>query len=179
VLSVQCGGGFLEVVGSARIAFSKRSWPYFLGVVIPWIVLQGQRCVTRLRVLAGHARSLSGYYRFLSDGKVRAELLSRALVELIVRTFRLSELLVVIDDTLCPKWGRQIFGTGRFFDHCSRPRPGFLWGHNWVVLAAVVDLGRIPIALPFFVRLYRSEESCRPGEFRTRHEFVLEGLQAL
>lgn len=179
MLSIRWEGEFLQVVWSARVAFSKRSWPYFLGAVIPWIVLQGQRCVSRLHAFANHARSLSGYYRFLSDGKVRADLLSRTLTALIVRTFGLTELLVVIDDTLCPKWGKRIFGTGRFFDHTSRPRPGFLWGHNWVVLAIVVDLGRIPIALPFFVRLYRSQESCRPEEFRTRHEMVLEGLKAL
>jgi hypothetical protein len=179
VLSIRWSGEFLEVVCTARVAFSKRSWPYFLGLVIPWLVLQGQRCVTRLHALANHARSLSGYYRFLSDGKVRAELLSRTLFELVLRTFRLSKLLVVVDDTLCPKWGKRIFGTGHFFDHTSRPRPGFLWGHNWVVLALVVDVGRIPVALPFFIRLYRPEKSCSSGEFRTRHQFVLEGLKAV
>jgi len=179
VLRIRWEGEFLEVVFSARAAFSRRSWPYFVAMVIPWLLLQGQRCVTRLHAFGGHARSLSGYYRFLSDGKVRAEVLSRTLVELIVRTFHLSKLLVVVDDTLCPKWGRRIFGTGTFFDHTSRPRPGFLWGHNWVVLALVVDVWNMPVALPFFVRLYRSETSCPPEEFRTRHDFLLEGLQAL
>ena len=179
VLRVRWEGEFLEVVFTARAAFSKRSWPYFLGVVIPWLLLQGQRCVTRLHAFAGHVRSLSGYYRFLSDGKVRTELLSKLLFELIVRTFHPSAVEVVVDDTLCPKWGRQIFGAGRFFDHTSRPRPGFLWGHNWVVLALVVEVWGIPVALPFFLRLYRSEETCRPKEFRTRHDLVLEGLQTL
>jgi DDE superfamily endonuclease len=105
-------------------------------------VLQGQRCVTRLHALGQHARSLSGYYRFLSDGKVRAEVLSRTLVELIVRTFHPSKLEVVVDNTLCPKWGRKIFGTGTYYDHVSRPRPGYLWGHNWVVLSIIVDIWR-------------------------------------
>ena len=179
MLRMRWEGEFLEVVFSARAAFSRRSWPYFVAMVIPWLLLQGQRCVTRLHALGHHARSLSGYYRFLSDGKVRAQVLSRTLFELIVRTFHLSKLLVVVDDTLCPKWGRQIFGTGTFFDHTSRPRPGFLWGHNWVVLALIVDVWKMPVALPFFVRLYRSEKTCRPEEFRTRHDFLLEGLQAL
>ena len=179
MLRIRREGEFLEVVFTARAAFSKRSWPYFVAMVIPWLVLQGQRSVTRLHAFAGQAGSLSGYYRFLSDGKVRAEVLSRTLVGLIIRTFRLSKLLVVVDDTLCPKWGRKIFGTGDFFDHTSRPRPGYLWGHNWVVLALVVDLGRIPVALPFFVRLYRSEKRCRPEDFRTRHDFVLESLKLL
>jgi hypothetical protein len=47
------------------------------------------------------------------------------------------------------------------------------------VLAIVVDLCGFPIALPFFVRLYRSEETCSPGAFRTRHEMLLEGLHWL
>jgi hypothetical protein len=179
VLRVRWEGEFLEVVFTARAAFSVRSWPYFKAMVIPWLLLQGQRCVTRLHAFGSHARSLSSYYRFLSDGKLRAQILSRSLVELVVRTFGLSQLLVVVDDTLCPKWGRQIFGTGTFFDHCSRPRPGYLFGHNWVVLSLVVDLFGVPVALPFSVRLYRTEKSCLPKEFRTRHELVLESLGAL
>lgn len=179
MLRVQWEGEFVEVVFSARAAFSKRSWPYFVAMVIPWLILQGQRCVTRLHALGRHRRSLSGYYRFLSDGLVRAHLLSRALFELIVRTFDPAEIEVVVDDTLCPKWGRQIFGTARFFDHTSRPRPGFLWGHNWVVLSVVVEVGSVPVALPFFIRMYRTKDSCDAKDFQTRHRLTLEGLQTL
>ncbi|MEW6074390.1 MAG: hypothetical protein AB1726_17580 [Planctomycetota bacterium] len=62
----------------------------------------------------------------------------------------------MLDDTLCPKWGRQIYGTATHFDHVRRPRPGFLWGHNWIVLAVVLRAGsKMSIALPFWIRLYR------------------------
>jgi len=40
--------------------------------------------------------------------------LFRCLFELIVRTFRIRELTLVLDDTLCPKWGRRIYGTSTF-----------------------------------------------------------------
>jgi hypothetical protein len=169
---------FVEVICTARIAFSKRSWPYVVATALPWLLCSGQRCVSRLAALGAHPRSRSGYYRFLSDGKWRLEALFRSLFGLVVRTFALRAVTVVLDDTLCPKWGKGIFGTDSFFDHARRPRPGYVWGHNWVVLAAVVPMGTAAwVALPFWIALYRSRRSCRKGEFRTRHEIAVEALR--
>ena len=44
------------------------------------------------------------------------------------------EIRVAVDDTLCPKWGKHISGTASLYDSS---RPGFLWGHTWVVLGAI------------------------------------------
>jgi hypothetical protein len=168
---------FLGVVLSVRLAFSKRSWPYLVACAIPWLLCAGQRSVTRLWALGSHRRSRSGYYRFLSDGKWRLEVFFRCLFDLIVRTFRVSELTLVLDDTLSPKWGRGIFGTAFHFDHTARPRAGYVWGHNWVVLAVGVQVGtRGWVALPFWVALYRPKKTCPRGEFRTRHEMAAEAL---
>ena len=169
---------FLGVVLSVRVAFSKRSWPYLVACAVPWLLCAGQRTVTRLAKLAGRACSLSSYYRFLSDGKWRMEVLWRCLFELIVKAFKLVSLTLVLDDTLSPKWGRGIFGTAWFFDHTARPRAGYIWGHNWVVLAVVVQVGRVGwVALPFWIAIYRPEEQCRKGTFRTRHELAAEALK--
>lgn len=171
---------FLGVVCTARVAFSRRSWPFLLAMFEPWLLCAGQRCLTRLAALAPLRRHLSSYYRFLSDGKLRMEAFFRSLFELIVRTFPTAILALVLDDTLVPKWGRGIFGTGSFFDHARRPRPGFIWGHNWVVLAVVVQVGPVAwVALPFWVRLYRPRKSCPKEAFRTRHELALEALAAV
>jgi len=131
---------------------------------VPWLLCAGQRCVKRLAALGSHRRSLSGYYRFLSDGKWRMPVFFKCLFDLIVRTFRIAELTLVLDDTLSPKWGRGIFGTAFHFDHTARPRAGYLWGHNWVVLAVVVQVGtRAWVALPFWVALYRPKKICPRG----------------
>ncbi|MEO7665501.1 MAG: transposase [Dehalococcoidia bacterium] len=169
------------IVRTSRPAFSKRSWPYLLAIVAPWILCAGQRCVTRLFTLGGHRRSLSGYYRFLSDGKIRIEALFRLLFDLILRTFPTPSLLLVVDDTLVPKWGRGIFGTGTHFDHVKRPRAGFIWGHDWVVLAMVVQVGATAwVAVPFWITLYRPKKVVRgKREFRTRLELTVEALQAV
>lgn len=169
------------VVFSGRGAFSKRSWPYLLAIVVPWIVCAGQRCMTRLFVLGTHRRSLSGYYRFLSEGKFRLEVLFRLLFDLILRTFPTVALTLVVDDTLVPKWGHGIYGTSSHFDHVKRPRAGFIWGHDWVVLAVVVQMGtRAWVALPFWIALYRPKKIVHgKGEFRTRLELTVEALQAV
>jgi hypothetical protein len=170
---------FLGVVLSAKVAFSKRSWPYMAATTLPWLLCAGQRCITRLAKLGRHRRSQSGYYRFLSEGKWRMGLLFRSLFDLIVSTFQVTKLTLVLDDTLSPKWGRGIFGTGSFFDHAARPRPGYIWGHNWVALAVVVQIGTMWVALPFWIGLYRPEKTCRKEDFRTRHQLAAEALQAV
>lgn len=178
MLRLRIADDFVEVTLSAQMAFSKRSWPFVLATAIPWLLCAGQRSITRIFSLAVHPRSRSAYYRFLSEGKWRLELLFRSLFGLVVRRFRLQEMTLVLDDTLCPKWGRSIYGTAYFFDHAGRPRPGYIWGHNWIVLAVVVPVGKIGwVSLPFWIGLYRPRTSCRKQEFRTRHEIAVEALR--
>lgn len=171
---------FHDVVLSARAAFSKRSWPYVVALVVPWLLLAGQRCMTRLAAIATRRRSESAYYRFLSRGKWRLPVLFRSLFVLVTRTFKSSTITLAIDDTLVPKVGRDIFGTGYHHDHVSRPRAGAIWGHNWFVLAVVVQVGASAwISLPVWVSLYRAKKSCPPEEFRSRTELAVEALRAV
>jgi hypothetical protein len=177
VLRVSITPELFEVSFSARAAFSKRSWPFVAAMAIPWLVCAGQRSVSRMAGMGTLRRSASAYYRFLSEGKWRLLVLFRCLFQLIVSTFKLKELTLVLDDTLCPKWGHQIYGTGSYFDHVRRPRPGFIWGHDWIVLAVVIGAGKKTcIALPFWIGLYRPKERCTQGQFRTRHEIVAAAL---
>ncbi|MGQ0802008.1 MAG: IS701 family transposase [Pseudomarimonas sp.] len=177
MLSVRVAGDFLEVTLSAQAAFSKRSWPFVMAMAVPWILCAGQRSIRRVSSMCSLPRSASAYYRFLSEGKWRPLVLFRCLFELIVRTFHIQELTLVLDDTLCPKWGRRIHGTSNFFDHVHRPRPGYIWGHNWVVLAVVVRAGkRLSVALPFWIGLYRAQKECPAEQFRTRHQMAVSAL---
>jgi len=177
VLRVKVTDDFLKVTLTARAAFSKRSWPFVIAMAVPWLLCAGQRSIRRMASMGGLRRSASAYYRFLSDGKWRLPVLFRCLFELIVCTFKSKDLTLVLDDTLCPKWGRQIYGTGSYFDHVRRPRPGFIWGHNWIVLAVAIGAGKKACtALPFWIGLYRPKEGCTPGQFRTRHEMAAAAL---
>lgn len=177
MIRYHCTSEFSEILFSFRLAFSKRSWPYLCATAIPWLIQSGQRHIRRLCHGAGLSRHEASFYRFFSHFKFRPEVFFKALLTLILQTFKLKKLLLAVDDTLCPKWGKHIYGTGFFFDHVKRPRAGYIWGHNWVVLAVVVELFGVPVALPFWVALYRSEKSCPKSEFRTRLELVIEALR--
>jgi hypothetical protein len=168
---------FFGVVVSFRVGFSQRSWPYFLAVTLPWLVHEGQRSVRELQHGAGLPCHESGFYRFFSEFKFNVETVSKVLFDLIVRSFNLDKILIVVDDTLCPKWGHHIFGTASFFDHASRPKPGFIWGHNWVVLAIIVELFGVPVSIPFWVNLYRPKSTCPKREFQTRLEIAENALR--
>ena len=181
MLKYRLPSSFRKVLFTARGAFSARSWPYVLTLAAPWILLGGQRCMTRLMQLASYRRSLSAYYRFLSEGKWRLDVLFRGLFLLIVKTFSLQhELCIAVDDTLVPKWGRRIFGTAYYYDHVKRPQAGVIWGHNWIVLAVVVPFGsKGQIALPFWLSLHRTEKVCGRREYRTRCERAKEAICAV
>lgn len=173
MLRVNVTPELLEITLNARAAFSKRSWPFVLATAVPWLLCAGQRSMRRLAAMGDLRRSSSAYYRFLSDGKWRLHLLFGSLFQLIVHTFDIQELTLVLDDTLCPKWGRNIYGTGSYFDHVRRPRPGFIWGHNWVVMAIVVRVStKASVALPFWIGLYRPKERCSAEQFQTRHQMA-------
>jgi hypothetical protein len=167
---------FSAIVLRFRFAFSKRSWPYLLATAIPWLILSGQRSIRRLGKRASFRRHESSYYRFFSRFKFKPEMFFKMLMTLIVETFHLKNVLIATDDTLCPKWGKRIFGTAHFFDHVRRPRPGYIWGHNWVVLAVVAPIFNVPVALPFWIALYRPKKGCPPEEFRARLQIVAEAL---
>jgi hypothetical protein len=140
---------------------------------LAWLIRSGQRHVRKLRAQANWIRHESGFYRFFSDFKFKPEAFSRQLLDLIIRSFGVTDLLLVVDDTLCPKWGRRIFGTAFHYDHVRRPRAGYVWGHDWVVMAVVVRLFGSPVALPFWVSLYRPKKICEKGQFRTRLQIVV------
>lgn len=180
MLRCSVASDFEEVVWTARWAFSKRSWPFVLALAVPWLLCAGQRSVKRFATMEPLRRSASAYYRFLSEGKWRQPVLTKSLFDLIVKTFKLSELTLVVDDTLCPKWGRKIFGTGSFFDHTARPRAGFVWGHNWVVMAIVVRPNSgTSVALPFWIKLYRQKKTCTDEPFYTRLELTSSMLEII
>lgn len=168
---------FSEIIFNFRLAFSKRSWPYLCATAIPWLIQSGQRHIRRLCHGAELRRHEAGFYRFFSHFKFRPEVFFKSLLLLIIQSFQLTKLLIAVDDTLCPKWGRHIFGTAPFWDHVKRPRAGYIWGHNWVVLAVVVELFGVPVALPFWVSLYRPKKNCPEADFRTKLELTIEALR--
>lgn len=69
MIRIRRRSAFLEIACTRRMAFSKRSWPFVLATALPRLLCAGRRRVSRLAAFSTHARSVSAYDRFPSEGE--------------------------------------------------------------------------------------------------------------
>ncbi len=94
--------------------------------------------------------------------------------------------MLSIDDTLARKRGLKMFGRGMHHDPLlsSRGYKVTNWGHNWVVLAVIVELPFRPghyYSLPIMFRLYLNKKKSKHHRrvYRARTELAVEMLSKL
>ena len=138
------------------------------------------------------------YYRFFSEGAWRPDVLGAALLKLVLGLAPPGPLVVVVDDTLARKTGKNIWGANLHHDPLSWLSNALAFGHNWVVLAIVIRVPLVEraVAVPVFWRLYRSKKartgktaggkrelkttgSTTDKDHRTRPELAVELLHVL
>ena len=138
---------------------------------------QGRRTVSTWLRAAGVSPDFADYYYFLASVGCNAEIVSRRLVELVLRVLPLPErVLLVLDDSPTKRYGPKVEGA----DVHHNPTPGpadqqFLYGHVWVTLSLAI---RHPLweslALPLRAMLYVRERTLasiprhRKWTFRTK-----------
>lgn len=154
-------------------AFSQRSFENFLVVLEGWI-LAGMRAMTST-ALAAHGvfpKHFATYYRFFSEGAWCADALGRALLDLVLPFAPRGALVVVVDDTLARKTGKNIWGANLHHDPLGWLPNAVAFGHNWVVLAIVIRVPLVEraVAMPVFWRLYRSKKARTGKTLRGRRE---------
>jgi hypothetical protein len=135
-------------------------------LVIGWLSTTGRHAVTESLLVMGLSCRVDheSFHRFFSRGTWHPDEWGRALLGLMLRLVPEGEpLRLVVDDTLAPHKGPQVFGTGPHLDavRSSKKYKVFTFGHIWVVLAVLV---RVPFssrtwALPLLLRLYRTEKA--------------------
>jgi hypothetical protein len=153
-----------EALSTFRVAFTRPGFAKFLVLSAGWILTQGpMHCVTEALVATDVARRRhwAAYHRFFSRGTWDPDRLGFWLLQRLRSGLASGVLRLVVDDTLCPKKGPEVFGLGTHIDavHSTRKHKVFCFGHCWVVLAVLV---RVPFstrtwALPLLFRLHRSK----------------------
>jgi len=161
--------------------------PGFVNAVVfltGWVLTQGTHAVTEALVVTGVAgrRHWEAFHRFFSRGAWSPDKLGHQLFLRLSRHLGEGALRVVIDDTLTPKKGPEVFGIGSHLDpvRSTRRHRVFVFGHCWVVLAVLV---RVPFskrawALPLLFRLYRNKKECEKhdGAYGKKTELARELL---
>jgi DDE superfamily endonuclease len=139
----------------------------FVVIASGWLLTQGTHAVTEALVMTDVAarRHHEAFHRFFSRGTWSPDLLGRWLFGRIRQVLGEAGVVrIVLDDTLAPKKGPQVFGIGSHLDavRSTKKQKVFAFGHCWVTLAVLV---RPPFssrtwALPVLFRLYRTQKDC-------------------
>lgn len=177
---------FLRVMEVIRPAFDPRVFVHLLVVLIGWIRTPGRHAITEALLVTGVAgvRDHTAFHRVFSRARWDPDALGRRLLHALVPRLR-QALRFVVDDTLAPHKGPQIFGLGCHLDavRSTRRTKVFAFGHQWVVLSIVVTLpwASRAWALPLAFRLYRTTAECarRGVPHRSKTELARELVEQL
>lgn len=170
-----------------RYGVTKPGFRNLVVIVTGWILTQGPRAVTEALVVTDVSprRHWEKFHRFFSRGAWSPDVLGRNVFLRLERRFGSGTLRVVIDDTLAPKKGPDVFGIGSHLDAVRSTKRCriFTFGHCWVVLAVVV---RLPFstrtwALPVLFRLYRNLKECekKRAPYKKKTELAREMLDII
>jgi len=174
----------LVCLGVFEGCFTAPGHARFVTLMTGWLLCVGKHTVTGVMRAAGvaEAREHSGYHRFFSRGAWSPDGVGLALARLVLPLT--SPTVLSLDDTLARHTGKHIALAGMHRDpllSCAS-RPFWHFGHNWVVLAVVVQMpwGK-RYSLPLLTRLYRTEKvNKRMGRaHRKKTDLGLELLQVL
>ena len=138
--------GILSLLACFQPAMTAPSYANALVLLCGTILAPGRRTVAAaLRVLGREQEDNFGkYHRFFSRADWSPLLLSRLLLGLLIASFRPADgLLVVIgDDTLERRFGRQIAYRGIFRDPVvsSAGHAVAAWGIRWFCLSLLVEV---------------------------------------
>ena len=147
----------LSLLTPFAVAFTAPTFRHVLVLVSGTILASGRRTVAAaLRAVGpGDERRFTTYHRVLNRDVWSAPVLSRLLLDLLVRTFLAPDapLELVVDETLERRRGRRLAWKGRFHD-AARSQSGHVVtsdGIRWVcvMLLAPVPRCRRRWALPF------------------------------
>jgi len=159
---------FVAVIHRLRPVFTAPSFTNFLVLVAGFLfALGGHRLTDALRA-AGvvAAKHYTTYYRFFSHARWSLDELGLLLLELIIEALDITEVELVLDDTLAHRSGKKVALASMHADPQlktrSRGRLFVSYGHVFVVLAIHVktSLGKTGWALPVLFRLF---EGPSPG----------------
>jgi hypothetical protein len=175
----------LSLLTPFAVAFTAPTFRHVLVLVSGTILASGRRTVaSALRAVGlGEERRFTTYHRVLNRGVWSALVLSRLLLDLLVRTFLAPDapLELVVDGTLVRRRGRQLAWKGRFHD-AARSQSGHVItsdGIHWVcvMLLAPVPWSRRRWALPFLaIPTFTPATSAKLGK---RHRTAPERTEGL
>lgn len=156
---------FLACLAAFEGCFTSPSYRRFITLMTGWVLHIGKHTVTGVMRAAGVVGrdEHSGYHRFFNAARWEPDEVGLVLMQLIVASLcPAGRVTLSLDDTLARHTGKHIASAGMHHDPLlsTASKPFWHFGHNWVVVAVVIELPRWQkvYSFPALVRLYRSEK---------------------
>ena len=165
--------------------FTAPSLRHFLVLMTGWVLTVGTHTISRVieTVGAHESEHFVSAYRFFSRARWEPDVVAAVVFRLMLEMLfsGVTELLLVIDDTLNPRVGKKICGAGYQHDGAA-PKGGRKIGYGvcFVVIGLAVRLPGISdrvFCLPFAARLWwprGCKVKPRGGVYKTKPELALE-----
>lgn len=170
-----------------RPAFTASTFARWLLLCVGWILCVERHAITECLVVTGIATVAehSAFHRCFARARWEPDRLGLLLLTHVRSRWPHLPLRFVIDDTLAPHKGPQVFGLGCHVDavRSTRKTKVFTFGHVWVTLALVVQVpfSTRPWAIPLLARLYRNKKACADAgaPYRTKTALARELIEVV
>lgn len=174
---------FLPLLQVFAAEMTKPTFHTFQTLITGWIFAPRRTILGMVRA-SGENRHHAAFHRVFSAAGWSIDRVGLAVFDLI--TANLHTVFLAGDDTLLPRTGLKVFGTGMHRDPVlsSRSHTVTRWGHCWVVLSVVMESRWVPgrqFTLPVMSRLYLDKKSAAKWNrtYKKKTELMLEMLGTL
>lgn len=174
---------FLPLLQVFAAEMTKPTFQTFTTLITGWIFAPRRTILGMVRS-SGSERHHAAFNRLFAAARWSIDLVGLAVFDRITRNA--GTVFLAGDDTLLPRRGLKIFGTGMHRDPMlsSRGHVVTRWGHCWVVLCVVIESRWVPggrFSLPVLSRLYLDKKSAEKWgrTYRKKTDLMLEMLGML
>lgn len=174
---------YMTLLGKMRGVFTEPAFFYF-AEFIKGILISPRKAVTRFYLIGNHVRHFTDYHRFLYHAQWEPKALALSILKTVLGAFSIRHLILALDDTLVPKYGKNIWGRGLHFDHAAKVNLAqYIKGHNWVVLGVLQHVAVLKkwICFPFGCELFipKKERSETEDDGSTKIDISIAMLKAV
>lgn len=184
---------FQAILLSLAPTFTAPGFNNFVFLMTGNLLRHGRHTISQMIVFGRGKAGKKHYttlYRFFSMATWSTDTLGLLLLKLFLPLMG-TDVLVVVDDTLCQRSGPRFWGAGMHYDPLrssygrntdEAPWSALAFGHSWVVLAISVpcpwNCNRY-FSVPVLSRLYRSKKLCPETKYRKQTELAAEMIAVL
>jgi len=173
---------FIPLLQVFAAEMTQPTYRNFITLVGGWL-LAPRRTILGMVRASNTDQHHAAFHRIFSAARWSLDQVGLAVFDLISSS---GEACLVGDDTLLPRSGLKVFGTGMHRDPLlsSRGHTVTRWGNCWVVLCVLVESRHFPgrwFSLPVLFRLYLNKKSAKKWKrvYRKKSDLMLELLKKL